>query len=208
MGVEDGIEQIHQVAVFGVVTLKPVDELAACIPDRGGDEVEEVLAFVVDALECTVIGQPRDIDALGQLGLVCSEPFELGLARGDIRGEALLFAVGARCPVLVGAGLALGMLLVEAGQLRLRRPDRLVECLDRGVGDVLTGAFDKLEPGVVMIGVAVFDVLEGVFRGALTTEDGRGDRLRAQCEPAIPTQDAGAHMGMIQKFPHNTYGAK
>jgi hypothetical protein len=62
---EDGIEQIDPIAVFGVAVLEPVDELAARIPDRGGDEVEQVFPFVVDRLEGAVIGQPRDIDAFG-----------------------------------------------------------------------------------------------------------------------------------------------
>lgn len=53
--------------------LEPVDELAARIPDRGADEVEQVLAFVVDPLERALIGQARNINALRQLGLVVSE---------------------------------------------------------------------------------------------------------------------------------------
>jgi hypothetical protein len=62
--VEDGIEEVHPVAVFGVALGEPIDELAAGIPDRGGNEVEEVLAFVVDGLEGAVIGQASDVDAV------------------------------------------------------------------------------------------------------------------------------------------------
>ena len=51
MAMEDGVEQIDPIAVFGVAVLEPVDELAARIPDRGGDEVEQVFPFVVDRLE-------------------------------------------------------------------------------------------------------------------------------------------------------------
>ena len=51
VAMEDGVEQVHPIAVFGVAVLEPVNELAACIPDRGGDEVEEVFPFVVDRLE-------------------------------------------------------------------------------------------------------------------------------------------------------------
>jgi hypothetical protein len=67
---EDGVEQVHPIALFGVAVLEPIDELAARIPDRGGAEVEQVLAFIIDRLECAVVGQPGDIDALGELRLV------------------------------------------------------------------------------------------------------------------------------------------
>ncbi len=40
--------------------------MAARIPYRGRDEVEEVLAIVVNALEKALIGRSHDIDALGQ----------------------------------------------------------------------------------------------------------------------------------------------
>ena len=51
MAVEYGIEQIDPVALLGVVLAQPVDEGAAYIPYRGGDEIEEVFAFVVDLFE-------------------------------------------------------------------------------------------------------------------------------------------------------------
>ena len=33
MAMEDGVEQIDPIAIFGVAVLEPVDELAARIPD-------------------------------------------------------------------------------------------------------------------------------------------------------------------------------
>ena len=56
VAMEDGVEQIDPIAVFGVTILEPIDELATHIPDRRGDKVEQVLAFIVDRLEGTVIG--------------------------------------------------------------------------------------------------------------------------------------------------------
>jgi hypothetical protein len=51
MAVEDRLEQIDPIAVFRVAGFEPIDKLAAGIPDRGRDAIEEVLAFVVDRLE-------------------------------------------------------------------------------------------------------------------------------------------------------------
>jgi hypothetical protein len=105
MTVEDRVEQIDPIAVFGVDRFKPIDELATGIPDRGGDEVEQVLAFVVDRFEGAIIGQRGDIDAFGELIAFAFEPCQLGLTGGNLGGDARLLAVGARRAVFVGAGL-------------------------------------------------------------------------------------------------------
>jgi hypothetical protein len=65
------------------------------------------------------------------------EPCQLGLTGGNLGGDARLLAVGARRAVFVGAGLAVGVLLVEARQLRLESAPLLIERFDRGIGDVL-----------------------------------------------------------------------
>ena len=41
---------------------QPVDEGTACVPHRGGDEVEEALAFVVDLFEGAVVLESADVD--------------------------------------------------------------------------------------------------------------------------------------------------
>ena len=51
VAVEYGIKEIDPVALLGVVLAQPVDEGTAYIPHRGGDEIEEVFAFVVDLFE-------------------------------------------------------------------------------------------------------------------------------------------------------------
>jgi len=76
---------------------------------------------------------------------------DLGFVHGDVRGQAPLLAVGARGVVFLGAGLALGVVLVETGQLRPRRLDLPHQRLDLGIGDVLFVALAHPEAGLMKI---------------------------------------------------------
>ncbi len=62
MAVEYGVKEIDAVTLLGVVLAQPVDEGTACVPHRGGDEVEEVLAFVADLFEGAVVLESADVD--------------------------------------------------------------------------------------------------------------------------------------------------
>jgi hypothetical protein len=83
------------------------------------------------------------------------EPFKLGLTGGNLGGDTRLLAVGARRAVFVGAGLAVGVVLVEARELRLESAPLLIERVDRGIGDVLFRALAEAEPGMIVVGVTL-----------------------------------------------------
>jgi hypothetical protein len=154
MAVEDRVEQVHPIAVLGIAVVKPIEKLAARIPYRTGDEVEEVFPFVVDGLEGAVIGQPRDIDALGQLSLVGLELFELRFAHGDGFSESPVPTVVALTAVPIEAGLSLGLLLVEFGEMPLGGRDLLRKRLDPRIGNVLFVTLGEPKTRMVMIGSA------------------------------------------------------
>jgi hypothetical protein len=111
---------------------------------------------------------------------------------GDGRGQALPLAVGPRGAAFGAAGLAMGQLLVETPELALGRLDGLLRHLDRGIGVVLLRALRQRETGVVMVGIAFLDVLDGILRGTPRTAHGGGDALGGQAPRTFPAQDAGA----------------
>jgi hypothetical protein len=153
MAVEDRIEQVHPIAILGIAVVKPIEKLAAHVPYGTRDEVEEILALVIDGVEGAIIGQPRDIDALGQASLVGLELFELRFAHGDGRSKPPMPTVVALTSVPIEAGLSLGLLLVKLGEMALGARDLLRKPFDLGIGDVLFVALGQAETRMVMIGI-------------------------------------------------------
>jgi hypothetical protein len=60
-------KKIDAVALLDIVLTQPIDNRAAYIPHRDGDEVKEVFAFVADLFERTVVLELADVDPLREL---------------------------------------------------------------------------------------------------------------------------------------------
>ena len=51
MAFGDCVEQVDKIILRVVIIAQPVDYLFACVPDAGCDEIEQILAFIIDSLE-------------------------------------------------------------------------------------------------------------------------------------------------------------
>ena len=99
--------------------------------------------------------------------------------------------------VFVGTLRGLCQLLVELVEFLAQAPDAFVQRLDVGIGDVLAFAFDQLEPRLVVRGMALLKVLEGVLGGAPAAENGAGRLFQAQQRGIGMDQRAGAPVAAV-----------